>query len=178
MKMGMNLFWGVVLIIIGIIMVFKVVFKIDIPVFKILLALFFLYLGIKILVGSSWNTHIQTGRHDAVFGEANFSGNSIDRRDYNAVFGKIRLDLRNVELTEKETKIEVNAVFGGAEIILNKEMPVKIKASSVFGGARLPDGNSGGFGTSYYESDSLKNAEKYLYIDANAVFGGIEVFTY
>ncbi|MCX6258170.1 MAG: LiaF-related protein [Bacteroidia bacterium] len=174
----MNLFWGIILILLGIILVVKVVFRVDIPVFKILLAFFFLYLGIRILVGSSLNVHFKDGHHDAVFSESNFSGTTIDRRDYNAVFGKVKLDLRNLVLTEKETRVEVNAVFGGAEIILNKETPVRIKASAVFGGARLPDGNAGGFGTTYYESDSLKKADKYLFIDINAVFGGVEVFTY
>jgi len=176
--MNAGLLWGIFFILIGLGIVLKVVLRVDIPVFKIILALFLIYLGIRILVGGSSCCHIRTGRHDAVFSEANFSGTSIDRRDYNAVFGKIRLDLRNVVLNEQETKIEVNAVFGGAEIILNKETPVKIKASAVFGGARLPDGNSGGFGTSYYESDSLKTADKYLYININAVFGGVEVYNY
>jgi len=174
--MSTGLLLGIILILIGLGIVLKVIFHIDIPVFKIILACFFIYLGIRILVGSSWGCHFHTGRHDAVFSETNFSGTSIDRRDYNAVFGKVRLDLRNVVLTEKETKIEVNAVFGGAEIILNKETPVKIKASAVFGGVRLPDGNAGGFGTSWYESDSVKTADKYLYIDINAVFGGVEVY--
>ena len=44
-----------------------------------------------------------------------------------------------------------------------------------YGGAKLPDGKSSGFGTSYYTSGNFQENKPHLYIKASVVFGGIEI---
>jgi hypothetical protein len=179
MKMSGSLIIGIIFILLGIYFILKVIFKIDFPVGRILVALFFLYLGIKILFGSSHVFHFRGGDgNSAVFSELNYSGEIEDGGEYSAVFGKVNLDLRNVVLTQPETYIKVNAVFGGSEIFLPPGMPVKIKSDVVFGGIQLPDGNSGGFGSAKYKSETYDSAATRLYIEANAVFGGVQVHQY
>ncbi len=176
--MSVSLILGIIFIFIGISFIAKVFFKIDFPVFKILVALFFIYIGLKILFGSFNVFNFRSGGNTAVFSEVNYSGEIEDNSEYSAVFGKVNLDLRNVVLTEPETTIKINAVFGAAEVFLPPDLPVKIKSDVVFGGAHLPDGNSGGFGSAKYKSEDFDIAAHQLYIEANAVFGGIQVHQY
>ena len=173
--MSGSIILGIIFIFIGISFIAKVFFKIDLPVFKILVALFFLYLGFKILFGSFGVTSFKHNGHNAVFSETRVAGDVYNGAEYNAVFGKVMVDLRDVKLTEPETEIEINAVFGGAEVLLNPDTPVKIKSDVAFGGIDLPDGKSGGFGSSGYTSPKYDKDTNVLYLRLNAVFGGIKV---
>lgn len=179
MKMGSSIFWGLILIAIGLIYIINIVFNIDLPIFKIVIAFVFIYIGIRILVGSD---HKIFGGHrtknDVVFGESNFystkSGN-----DYNVVFGKGTFDFRNIELQpEGPTKIKIDAVFGGAQIFLKRETPVKVIIDAAFAGAQMPNGNSAAFGSTVYTSDNLDETKPYLEIKADVVFGGLKIITF
>ncbi len=54
-------------------------------------------------------------------------------------------------------------------------MPAKIIVNSVFAGARMPDGNTIAFGQYTYKSDSLKEDTSFLQVQANVVFGGLQI---
>jgi predicted membrane protein len=174
MKMGTAIFWGIVLILVGLGMVLKVIFKVDFPIFKVLIAFLFIYIGIKMLIGNFGIFGCNMGNDDAVFGKSYIEGIDENRSEYNAVFGKTTINLRDVVITEK-TKIEVNAIFGGVELRIDKEMPLKVKVDVVFGGADLPDGGTGGFGTSVYTSKNFNPDEPYLFVRANIIFGGLQI---
>lgn len=167
---------GIIFLLIGASIIIKTVFKIDLPIFKLFLAAFFIYLGVRILFGWSGFGRIGSEENSALFSEKTYLGETgVEKSEYNAVFGKINLDLTNLQLTQPVTKMEINAVFGGGRIDLPANMPVKIKSDVIFGGAQLPEGNSGGFGTSRYKSENFNENEPYLYLEINAVFGGVEV---
>jgi predicted membrane protein len=85
------------------------------------------------------------------------------------------VDLRDIELKEKVTRIKVNAIFGSADIFLNKTTPVRIKADAVFGGVQLPENITGAFGTSTYQSKDFDENQNYLMIEGTSVFGGIVI---
>jgi hypothetical protein len=176
MRMGIGLIIGVLIILFGLSIIINVVFHVHIPVFKILVGLFLIYIGLRIIFGS-WFTvpmhHWRSG--DAVFGNRTYHGLSDGMNEYNTVFGKALIDLRGIELKEKATRIEVNAVFGGAEIILDKNTPVRIKMQTAFGGVQLPENVAGAFGSAYYQSSNFDEAKNYLLIEGSSVFGGIVV---
>jgi predicted membrane protein len=178
MKMGITIIGGIFFLLIGASLIAKVIFKVDIPIFRIFIALFFVYLGLRMLFGDMGVFRSHTDSNSAIFSESNIVGDIEDRSEYNAIFGKVRLDLRDVQLKEIETRVTVNAVFGGAEVLINADMPIKIKSDVVFGGAKLPDRESGGFGTSKYTSDNFDSSQQHLYLDINAVFGGVNIIRY
>jgi len=174
MRMGWGIFWGIVVILIGLSILINVIFHVNIPLLKILLGLFFIYLGIKIIFGIpacgfGWKTD-----KDAVFHESDFSG-IPPAGEYNAIFGKAVIDLTRTPLTEPVTRLKIAAVFGSAEVRLNREVPVKILANTAFGNVRLPDRSSGGFGTVSWTSDHFQEQEKHLALQADAVFGSIHI---
>jgi len=173
--MGGALFWGTIVIVIGASIILNGVFKINIPIFKILFGLLFVFIGLKIIFGS-WQgvSGSRCGDHDVVFHEQTINQLDEDKKEYNAIFGKMTLDLRDMQIETSRT-IEVHTVFAATEIFLNKELPVKIITNVVFGGANLPDRTSGGFGSTTYSSKNLDENAPYLIIKADTVFGGLDV---
>lgn len=177
MRKTTGLFWGIVLILLGMGIILRITFNIDIPVFKILVALFLIYLGLRIIRGGGGMSHSRQRKEDVVFTENIYKDAGDEDKEYNVIFGKGVYDLRNVNLNRK-VNVEINALFGGAEIRLRKDMPYRIKVDSVFGGANLPDGNTTVLGTSRFQSENYHPDHPFINIKVSVVFGGLEVFTY
>jgi predicted membrane protein len=174
MKMGAAIFWGSILIVIGIALLIKVVFNVDFPIFKVLVAFLFFYLGIRILLGSFGLFNFHTGPNEVVFGEKLYSA-PFEHSEYNVIFSKGMFDFRNVDLSKGTQNYKVSTVFGGSQIKINKDMPVRIVADAVFAGAELPDGNTAVFGNSTYTSNSYNPDSASLNIKVDVVFGGVQV---
>lgn len=176
MRMGFGVFIGILIILFGVGIIVNVIFHVQIPVFKILVGIFLIYLGLRIIFGNwlFWGSH-HWRSGDAVFHHRVYRGLSGDSTEYSAVFGKAVVDLRDIKLKEKITRVKVNAVFGGAEVILNPETPVRINAEAVFGGVRMPENMAGGLGSSYYQSKNFDETKNHLIVDATSVFGGMRI---
>ncbi len=176
MKMGIGLFLGVLIILLGLAIIINVIFHIHIPIFKILFGLFLIFIGLKIIFGSWISFPSSQGNSgNVIFQERTYRGLPGDTKEYNAVFGKAVVDLRGIELKDKITRIKISAVFGGAEVLLGEATPVLIKADAVFGGIQLPDNIFGAFGTSTYQSKNFDENKNYLVIEGTSVFGGIVI---
>ncbi|HAN18466.1 MAG: hypothetical protein A2X13_08850 [Bacteroidetes bacterium GWC2_33_15] len=178
MKMGAGMFWGILLILIGLGIVIRVVFNIDFPIVKFIIAFFFIFLGIKILLG---NFNFWKVRHDentTMFGERRINGIDAEHKEYNVIFGSNVVDLRDIDLSQGSKEIEINVIFGSSDIKISEKTPVKIKAEAVFGSAQMPNGNTASFGSTQYKTESFSKDTNYLYIKADAVFGGIQVKSY
>ena len=173
--MGSGLFWGIVLIIVGLSLIIKVVFKIDFPIFKVLAAFLFIYLGIKILLGNFSFTGFHPGQNDVVFGESSFVHERTLPSQQNVLFGKGTIDLRNISADGFPAQMTVNTVFGNSIILLNKNIPVKVFVDAAFAGVSLPDGNSVAFGSSHYQTPAFAEGKPFLKIKADAVFGSVHV---
>ncbi len=175
--MGSALFWGLLLMLIGFSLIFKIVFNVDFPLFKIVVAFFFIFIGIRILIGSNGFNNKKGNDENILFGERRYSAAS-NGKEYNVVFGSGVYDFRDFDLTEGKKRIRINVVFGGAEVKISRETPVRIKVDAAFAGVNLPNGNSAVFGNSTYESPGLDASLPYLDLKLEAVFGGIDVKVY
>ena len=172
--MGAAVFWGSLLILLGIILVIKVVFNVDFPVIKVLVAAFFVFLGIRILFGSFGMFQIKTGPNDVLFSERHYHA-PFDQPEYNVVFGKGVFDFTNVDLSEGSKNVKIGTVFAGTVIKISKDMPVEIAADAVFAGAELPGGNTAVFGSATYVTDNYQSDSTHLRIKLDVVFGGVQV---
>jgi hypothetical protein len=175
MKMAPGLFWGVLLVLIGLAAIFRVLF--DVNLFGVLFAFFLIFVGISMLVGKPWlfrGTH----RHDrnTMFEEKAVIEQPRDNAEYNVIFGRSVYDFRDIKFPDNEPiRIKVNTVFGNSVIRISKNTPVKIKSDAVFAGSSMPDGNSVAFGTIQYATDTFGVALNQLIIDAPVVFGALQV---
>jgi len=165
--MAPGVFWGIVLVIIGLSIIFRVIFNVNL--FRVLIAVLLILLGIKVLVGNKGIFNFSSVKNDVIFSEKSYSGSPNDRTEYNVMFGKSVFDFRNIDFKdEKPVRLKINTIFGAAEI----------KVDAAFAGAKMPNGNTVAFGSSQYVSDTYDASSKYLFIDANVVFGGLEVKSY
>ena len=176
MKMGAGLIWGIILISIGLSIIFKVVFGISI--FRIVLAVAFILIGIKILVGRS-AFNFSTKDSDAVFSEKKYTQFPTTSTEYNTIFGKSVYDFSEAAVpTDTDIELKFSTVFGNSDIILPQGLPVRIKGEAAFGAVKLPNDNTAVFGTSYYTSEHDSTASNFVNIKASAVFGNIEIKRY
>lgn len=175
--MGHTLFWGLLLILIGFSLIFKIVFNLDFPLFKVIVAFLFIFIGLRILFGSA-GFHFNTRAHnDVIFSERKYSSFN-DKREYNVVFGRGVYDFRDFNLHGSIKKIRISTVFGGSEIKLSRNIPARILVDAAFAGVELPNGNSAVFGNTVYESPDFDPQQPYLQIKLEAVFAGVEVKIY
>jgi len=178
MKMGPSLFWGLLLVVLGLSLIFKIVFNVDFPLFRVFVAFLLIFFGIKMLFGNFHRPMVfQTSEKDVVFGERIFN-EPESNRDYSVVFGKGVFDFRDYDLKGEKQRVKISTVFGASIVKIKKDMPVRIKVESAFAGADLPNGNSAAFGSTTYTSPDFDSEKPFLEIKLDVVFGGCEVRTY
>jgi hypothetical protein len=98
---------------------------------------------------------------DRQISDKDFKGGRI-----NAVFGGFKLDLSNAEIKGDQAVMEINAVFGGGELIVPPNWEVVLSGSGVFGGVEDK--------TRRYPLDPAL-AKKTLVIKGSVVFGGFTI---
>ncbi|MCK8817576.1 cell wall-active antibiotics response protein [Natroniella sulfidigena] len=168
-----SLFWGVLLILFGISSILKS-FNIHLPFFRVIVSLFFIYLGITILLGGPV---FRTDKNTVLFGERRIAVTNEADKEYNIIFSSGEIDLSNLEL-DNNMELEINNIFSSSRIKVDPSIPLKIVASSAFSSVRMPDGNNIVFGESIYQSEDFTEDDKYIEIEANVVFGSLEVAEY
>ena len=169
------MFWGMLFISVGILLLLNYIFGIHLPVFKILVAIGFIYIGIKMLFGSfDLDFHKSQTENEAIFSHSNFAINGDSRR-YKTVFGSAKLDLSKVDIGTIKEKISVDTVFGETYILIPRGAPVSIESSAAFASIELPDKNINAFGQFQWHSESYKSDQPALRLKINAVFGALKV---
>jgi len=151
------------------------VFDFDI-LWEILLPVIVVIIGLSLIFGNKAKTTLKEKIDNtdfsnvevitATFGEQNINkaGEKFEKANLDAVFGSIKLDLRDADL-KNETYIKASAIFAGITILVPKDVEVKIKSTPIFGGV-----------TSEGLDEKInKNAKKTIYVDGFALFGGVEI---
>jgi hypothetical protein len=176
MKINPSIFWGLILVIIGVSIILRIVFNINL--FRVLIAALLIVTGIMILFGAKGIFRCRSGSNENIFGDRMVYESPRDKTEYNVVFGKTTYDFRNFQFTEdKSVRVRLHTVFGSSHIMINNNIPVKVKIDAAFSGATTPDRNTIVFGTSYYTTPVFRESEKYFYIEAEVVFGHLQLDT-
>ena len=171
---GNNKISSLIFLIIGVLLLlaaqglfeFEILWEILLPVIVVLIGLFLIF-GNKVDFNVKEKTKCLDSKDTenifVAFGEQNVNkaGENFEKANLNAIFGSVKLDLREAKL-EKETVIGAWAIFGGIEILVPKDCIVKVKGTPIFGGISN-------------ERKNKEDAKKTIYIEGYAVFGGIEI---
>ena len=135
---------------------------------KLLIPIFIIWIGLSLIIKGVSFKKISNNTGVGPRVSAVFAGHDIKvddefkGTDLTAVFGGIDLDLRKAKING-DTTINVFTAFGGADIYVPDDVKVKVQATSVFGGvdkSKLTD---------------VENAKYTIYINANCIFGGVEI---
>ena len=172
--MGAGIFWGAFLLLLGVALIVKVVFNVDFPVFKVVVGIFLVMLGLKVIFGKFLISPSNFKAEETIFNERVYD-NPESGKEYTVLFAKGVYDFTNVDLEQGSFRVKVSTVFGGTQIIIPQDKPVRIQADAVFAGAELPDGNNAVFGTTIYESDTYRPDSACIDIKVDVVFGGVQV---
>jgi predicted membrane protein len=176
--MRSKMFWGIIFIAIGIILILNYVFGLHMPIMRTLFAIFLIYTGIKMLFGNfGMEFHKYKSETQAIFSESDFKFSDEGDNSYNTVFGTSRLDLTNTDLQKIRESIEINTVFGSTRVKIPKNFPIKVKAEVAFGRVVFPTKEFNALGETTYTSDNFKSDQPYLKVKAHAVFGDIRFET-
>jgi predicted membrane protein len=172
MKIAPGVFWGLLFVFVGLSIIIRILF--DISLFRIFLGLFLVFIGVLIISGKKDFLKSKKKEFNNFFDQGFIRQTPEDKNEYNVIFGSSRFDFSEfIFKDEKPVRIEVNAIFGSAEIKIPKNIPVRIKMNAVFSGGSLPDNQQVVFGTSYYTSPSYNRSEKHFFIEGNVVFGNL-----
>ncbi|HHU54196.1 MAG TPA: cell wall-active antibiotics response protein [Clostridiaceae bacterium] len=153
---------------------FALVWKLAIPVIIVLI-------GLKMIFGSSFNIKTsekikelkndsQSFKKDtAAFSThtINYDGQIFEGTVLDAVFGSITCDLSNARI-EKDCMITASAVFAGIDIKVPDYVQVNIDSNALFGGVSDKRNKTE---NQYNQQDKALT----LYIEANCVFGGVNI---
>ena len=134
-------------------------------------------MGITLLLGAyPFNRHItKAGEETFLFTDSKSEVFTQElNQKYNSLFSNHTLDLRKIDLSKIDQNVEVNAVFGSQEIIIDPKVKVKILVNSAFANVELPDGKKVRMGTYIYSNNGSSDGNEFL-IKANALFGTLSV---
>lgn len=164
-----GVFWGALLIILGVWFLVRRYVPVHVPVIRIIIAALFVYIGIRVLIlGPSVR-----GRNTAVFSDSALQYTPDRGRDYNLVFSTGTIDLS--EAANAESRMQVNVVFGSGILRIDPNRPVRVDMSSAFGEVEAPNGRSIAFGDTVYTTPSYKEGAPALHVHATAVFGRLVI---
>lgn len=178
-----SMFWGIALVTIGLIFLVQSIFKIDLPIFRILLGVGIVYLGVKMIFGS-FGLEIRGAKLEkvatatsVVFTEADLKSKSdnVVNRDFQTVFGNSKLDLSDLNSEELSEKIEVSAVFGKTQVITPRDLPLVVETNTAFGSVNVRGDKTSAIGNGIFRTPGFQSDKPYLKIEANSVFGEVEI---
>ena len=171
-----GIFWGGILIIIGLITILNTFLPFSIPIMRLLFAFLLIYWGMTMLTGNRCsykkNKYSSFCTEDTIIIENDMSQ---EHREYNTAFGKRIIDLTNIDLSSQNKSLDIDTVFGETIIYIKAETPISIQARASFGSVTFPDGTQTGFGKQTYTTPSYTNSAYHIDLKANAVFGSIRI---
>lgn len=170
MKMDGGIFWGVLLVVIGILFILKYSLHLNISIFRIVIAVILIYLGVSLIFGQFG---IKSGSN-VIFSERTIKPETLEE-EYNIVFGRGYIDLTNIPTSELNKSIKIATVFANTTLKIDPNMPIEIDIDCAFGSTVTPDGTSISFGDRIYRTPSVGSGQSYLKIKADTVFGVLEV---
>ncbi len=170
MKVDGGIFWGLLLVVIGILVILKYSLHLNISIFRIVIAIILIYLGISLIIGQ-WRIRNET---NIIFSEGTIRPETLEKA-YNVVFGRGYIDLTGIAPSEFDKSIKIATVFANTTLRIDPNMPIEIDIDCAFGSTITPDGTSISFGDRIYKTPSATNSQSYLKIKADTVFGVLEI---
>ncbi len=170
--------WGVLIVLLGLAIIVKAVFHLDVPIFRLIFGLVLVYLGVQLIVGwHRWRWFPDDDGATVLFArrEIVLTPGQMPERTYTVAFGRTLLDLRALAPAGADLEMDVNVVFGDAVIRINPASPVEVEANVAFGRAELPDRSQVVLGRHLYRSESAAGAPYRVRIKSSVAFGSLQL---
>ncbi|MFP5518257.1 MAG: hypothetical protein ACLGGX_00005 [Bdellovibrionia bacterium] len=174
-----NMFLGIIIITIGLLVLLNSIFGFNLPVIKILFGIALIYWGLKVLFGSfelTQKIEMQKRATDreAIFAESEFSLREQNKDEYVTVFGSSTMDLSDLTEVPKD-EIEYVVVMGRSKLILPKSIPAIVYTQSVMSNTDFKEGQKNVVGSIAFKNSLYKEGEPALVVQAKVVFGDLRI---
>ncbi len=175
-----GLFWGIILIFLGVTVIINLIFHVHIPLFRIIFALLLIYLGFRVMLGGNWggHSHCRSAGNAIMFSDATIASDSGDG-EYSIIFGKGVVEAGSIFGADtRRRSLRINTVFGSTLVRIPRNIPIAIRASSAFGGITLPDGSTTAFGETIYRNGACRataDESAICTVNVSAVFGACRI---
>ncbi len=167
-----GIFWGLAFVAVGVWIMVRRYVPVNIPLIRIIVALFFVWLGVHILLRGP----MFRDRNTIVFSDTRMDWSADSRsNDYNIIFGRGSVDLSGLSPAGGSVYKEVNVIFGTGTLRVNPAVPLQIDMTGVFGTVRSPDGYAVSFRDRVYTTPAFKPGADAVRIKATAVFGTLYI---
>jgi len=166
-----GVFWGTLLIVLGVWFILRRALPVHIPVIRIVIAVLLVYAGVRILARGPVTPEGNT----AVFSESVMRYAPQEGREYNLIFSRGSVDLSDAHPGGQTIHAEVNVIFGSGRLRISASDPVRVAMSSAFGSVESPSGRSVAFGDTIYTTPSYREGAPALEVHATAVFGRLSI---
>lgn len=173
MQMDNISFWGLFLTLSGITLFIRVVFNLEFPLLRILAGLFFILLGVKIILGPASIWPFKRADNEIIFTRQRIGITGDLPEGFKLAFASATFDLNEMKYPEKTTDMKIDNIFSGCTVYLSRDVPVRLTVDAVFAGVKMPGRNTPVFGRGSYESDDLDPGKPHINIMVNAVFGNV-----
>jgi predicted membrane protein len=161
-----SVFWGIVFLTIGAVVIVNHLFGFELPLFRILYGVLLVYLGAKMVFSNGWSftdsTKGDPEKGKVVFTEATVKPSRLDqlgKEGFVVTFGEGTLDLTETEIREDE-RLRVVTVFGQSTLIVPANIKIDVQRETVFGSSK-----------SFNIKADETAARKTLSLDVTTVFG-------
>ncbi|KUG04540.1 hypothetical protein ASZ90_018031 [hydrocarbon metagenome] len=169
MKFSNEYFWGILLVVLGIIIILRNYFNINIPIFRSIFAFILIYLGVMTLFGGF---AVKSGDM-MLFNEGTIKVTD-NAPEYNILFSSGTIDLSRLKTDSKPESIKVNVIFSNGKILVGPDLPLVIKLNSAFANSSFPDGSSINFGDHTYRTSASDESDP-IFVEVSVVFGRVAI---
>lgn len=168
-------FWGAFIVLLGVAVVLKAVFHVDLPVFSIFWGLFLIAIGVSLVLGGRMVGKGIRSDSAIVFGSGELAYEP-STTEYSMVFSSGRTDLGKAPAAGAPPTLKVNAIFAQNEVILSDKVDALLVIHTAFGATTLPDGSyASHFGETSWRTKAASKSAPKLRIEINTVFGQTEL---
>lgn len=179
-----GMFWAILFISVGLILLLQNIFGINIPVLRILFGIFLVYLGVKVIAGA-FGHRMHYFRIDRVSTdtESIFTSGHMKAKDndgkfnkkFATVFGTSKLDLTGLSQEELAEEIKIDNAFGRTLVMTDKNMPIKAHVEAGFASVNVRGQKVVSFGDADFQTPDYSSDKPALKLDINAAFGEVVV---
>lgn len=155
-----GLFWGLLISLIGLSIVLKHGFNIDLHLVRIFIGLIIILFGIKLIVGYNSKTYVNTIKSKVHFNNG---------KEHDILFSNGTIDLTQYQDISKYPK-EINVIFGNGVVLIPDNINLEVTSTTVFGSTIMPNRSYAGFGEDVYSINNKPDAPSVKIVTAT-VFG-------
>lgn len=179
-----SMFWGLLFLIIGLIIIIQTVFKIDLPIIRILFGCLLIYWGVKVLFGSfglrvsgfqfeKVSTDTESAFSETAFRVRNPDG-SINKR-FSSAFSSTTIDLRDLKPEEMDATFKIESGFSTVKVLTPPTIPLKVLVSSGFAKVKVRGQKIGLIGETEFQSPGFSADQPHIKLQIEVGFGDVNV---